>query len=108
VNDGRIVCGGWDKTIRVWDLESGELLCTLKGHTDIVNSVHVSEGRIVSGSSDKTIRIWHLESGEPLRTLEGHTHQVNSVHASEGRIHGQRGRDHPHMGSRDGRAPAHA
>ncbi len=42
----------------VWDLEPGELVRTLEGHTDDVFSVAVTpNGRhIVSGSYDKTVR----------------------------------------------------
>ncbi len=42
----------------MWDLESGALKATLKGHTDWVSSVAVTpDGRqIVSGSKDCTMR----------------------------------------------------
>ena len=49
--DGRIVSGSIDKTIKVWDLASGRLLCSLVGHTGRVTSVALTaDGRIVSGS----------------------------------------------------------
>jgi WD40 repeat protein len=51
--DGRfIVSGSEDRTVKVWELESGRLLRSLEGHTDDVNAVAVSpDGRfIVSGS----------------------------------------------------------
>ena len=71
----RAVSGSSDKTLRVWDLESGQCLKTLEGHTDDVRSVSITPDgkRAVSGSSDKTLRVWDLESGQCLRTLEGHT-----------------------------------
>ena len=60
-SDGHtIVSGGDDKTVKIWNLHSGELLNTLAEHTGPVTTVAISpDGRtIVSGSSDKTIRIW--------------------------------------------------
>jgi len=77
----RAVSGSNDKTLRVWDVETGECLRTLEGHTDWVNSVSVTPDarRAVSGSNDKTLRVWDVETGECLRTLEGHTDGVRSV-----------------------------
>ena len=61
-----------DKTLRLWDLESGQTLRTLEGHTDWVNAVAVTPDgrRAVSGSEDRTLRLWDLESGQTLHTLE--------------------------------------
>jgi len=61
-----IVTGSRDKTIRIWDAETGAVVgAALKGHTWSVQSVAYSpDGRyITSGSSDKTIRIWDAETG---------------------------------------------
>jgi WD40 repeat protein len=76
--DGRhIISGSFDKTIRIWDAETGAAVGKpLEGHTDWVNSVAYSpDGRhIISGSYDKTIRIWDAETGAAVgKPLEGHT-----------------------------------
>ena len=35
-HDGtKIVSGSWDKTIRVWNVDTGECILTLKGHTEL-------------------------------------------------------------------------
>eukprot|EP00741_Cyanophora_paradoxa_P018580 tig00021070_g17936.t2 len=77
----RAVSGSADKTLRVWDLESGAELRRFAGHEIGVTSVAISPDgkRAVSGSADKTLRVWDLESGEELRRLAGHEGQVNSV-----------------------------
>ena len=48
----RIVSGSEDKTVRVWDAESGVELACLRGHDDGVTSVSFDRAgrRIVSGS----------------------------------------------------------
>ncbi|MGB8298271.1 MAG: WD40 repeat domain-containing protein, partial [Polyangia bacterium] len=80
--DGRrAVTGSADKTLRVWDLDTGACLRTLKGHTWSVNSValHADGRRAVTGSDDDTVRVWDLDTGACLRTLQGHTGWVKSV-----------------------------
>jgi len=80
--DGKIlVSGSWDKTIKIWNLETGALIGTLTGHSDRVNSVAISsDGKmLVSGSSDETIKFWNLYNGDLLCTFSGHSMEVNSV-----------------------------
>jgi WD40 repeat protein/serine/threonine protein kinase len=80
--DGRCaISGSWDRTLRVWDLESGQSIRKLEGHTDWVNAVAVTPdgNRAISASADRTLRVWDLESGESVCTLEGHTDRVNAV-----------------------------
>ena len=78
--------GSDDKTIKIWNYESNECICTLSGHSYSVNSVAHIEGTkyIVSGSRDKTIKIWNYESNECISTLSGHSGLVSSVAHIEG------------------------
>jgi WD40 repeat protein len=68
-SDGRsILVGCEDKntTVRQWEVGTGKLLQTLKGHTRKVNCIACSpDGRCaVSASWDKSARVWDLETGE--------------------------------------------
>jgi tetratricopeptide (TPR) repeat protein len=81
-SDGQIaVSGGDDKTVKIWDLQSGQELRTLSGHTDVTWGIAISsDGQtLVSGSEDTTIKIWNLQNGQELRTLGGHTGTVIGV-----------------------------
>ncbi|UCF33767.1 MAG: protein kinase, partial [Phycisphaerales bacterium] len=78
---GRVVSGGQDCTVRIWDRASGTELAAMSGHTGKVYSVNYSPdgSRIVSGSNDGTIRIWDAEQFEEIIELHGHTSYVHSV-----------------------------
>ncbi|KAH8797325.1 WD40-repeat-containing domain protein [Flagelloscypha sp. PMI_526] len=77
----KIVSGSRDRTVCIWDAESGRKLRQLNGHADCVYSAAFSSDgkRIVSGSDDRTIRVWDVESGEELRQLNGHSKGVRST-----------------------------
>ena len=79
--DGKtVVSGSKDKTIKVWNLNTGQELRTLKMHQGYVNSVTISSDgqKIASGSYDKTIKVWNLKTGQ-VSTLTGHLGEVLSV-----------------------------
>lgn len=72
--------GSCDKTLKIWDVETGACLWTLEGHTRIVDCIAMlPNDRLVSGSSDKTIKVWNIETGQCLKTLEGHTAYVLAI-----------------------------
>ncbi len=77
--------GGWDKTIRLWRVPTGEPLWTLEGHTKWVWSLALSpDGQtLASGSADNTIRLWRLspdlDNAETVRILSGHSDWVLCV-----------------------------
>ncbi len=80
--DGKkIVSGGDDKTVKIWDAETGALKQTLSSHGLLIRSVAFSpDGEtIASGSMDRTIKLWDATSGKLLKTLYGHKGRVNSV-----------------------------
>ena len=84
----RIVSGSHDRTIRVWDMETGAAIGnTLEGHKGWVNAVAVTlDGkRIVSGSDDHTIRVWDLETGAAIgKPIKGHKSGVAAVAVTPG------------------------
>ncbi|MGB3267583.1 MAG: NACHT domain-containing protein [Microcoleus sp.] len=83
-----LASASFDKTVKLWDIRTGECLKTLQGHGR-VNSVSISpDGKtLASGSHDKTVTLWDIHTGECLKTFQGHTDTVRSVEiSSDGRI----------------------
>jgi len=81
-SDGKqIVSGSRDKTVRLWDLATGEQVGELKGHRDKVNSVAFSpDGKqIVSGTVGGQVLVWDSATGEQVGELKGHSCRVYSV-----------------------------
>ena len=76
-----VLSGSEDKTVRLWDLRTGNCVRTMEGHTGIVRSVDMDgHCRIaVSGSEDKAIRLWDLGSGRCSATFEGHSSLIRDV-----------------------------
>ena len=81
-SDGQFLASGYeDKTIRLWNLATGEVLSTLTGHSQGIKSVAFSpDGTILAtGSDDQTIKLWNVSNGQEIYTLCGHSHAVKSV-----------------------------
>jgi len=70
--DGKCALSGSnDKTVRLWDVESGRCLRVLGGHSDTVQALSWSadQQRAISGSFDQTLRMWDVATGRCLRVL---------------------------------------
>lgn len=70
-----------DKTIKIYDLRSNQLLQHYNAHKGSVNEVsfHPTGLYMASCSDDSKIKIWDLRKGKALFTLYSHTGAVNSV-----------------------------
>jgi len=72
LNTPLIVSAGWDKVVKVWNLNNCKLRTNLIGHTGYVNTVTVSpDGSLcASGGKDGTAMLWDLLEGRHLSSLD--------------------------------------
>jgi len=72
VNEPLIVSAGWDKVVKVWNLNHCSLRTNLLGHKGYVNTVTVSpDGSLcASGGKDGTAMLWDLNEGRHLSSLD--------------------------------------
>lgn len=77
----RIVSGGNDNTIQVWNATTGKRLLTYTGHLGSIWAVAWSPDgrRMASGGNDGTVQVWETSSGHRLLTYTGHTAPVRGV-----------------------------
>lgn len=68
-----------DKTIKIWDMDSGILLNTIRGQVKTCNPITSNNTNIVSCTKDKTIQIWDVKTGSLLHILNGHSDIISSV-----------------------------
>lgn len=76
-----LVTASDDRTLKICETSSGELIRTLVGHRDRVMSCDFSPSSslIVSGSFDESVQIWDVRTGRSLATLPAHSDPVVAV-----------------------------
>jgi len=84
-SDGKHLAISSYKLIKIWDVETAQVLKILRGHRGNVTSVKYSKDSnyLLSGSEDKTIKIWDMKTYKEKLTLRGHKNFVTSVDFSQ-------------------------
>jgi cytochrome c len=87
--DGRLAASaGWDRTVRIWDLEQRSLVRELRTN-DNVNAVQFTPDstRLLAGTSDGSLLAWRVSDGTQMMDLHAHDFAVTALElTSDGRI----------------------
>lgn len=80
-NNQWFATGAGDRTIKIWDLASGNLRLTLTGHISTVRGLAVSPRHpyMFSCGEDKMVKCWDLESNRVIRHYHGHLSGVYAL-----------------------------
>jgi len=71
-----LVSGSNDKTVKLWDVQTGGVVKTFFGHTNLVTSVSISADytMIASGSFDNTVHLWDIHTGDCHHVIKQQAH----------------------------------
>ena len=74
--DGLILATAGESAIKLWELQSGKLLRTLKGHRGhIVHMAFAQDGTSLTAADNSgAIRLWDIQEGKPKGTLGDRTY----------------------------------
>ncbi|ETO33318.1 G-protein beta WD-40 repeats containing protein [Reticulomyxa filosa] len=90
-NDCQLICSGsYDKTVRVWDVETSKQIQSFNKHSAWVYCAKFSpyhyynhnQNVICSSSANKTIRFWDFKHNRQLQEFNGHNKWVGGLEFS--------------------------
>ncbi|CAL9768468.1 unnamed protein product [Musa acuminata subsp. burmannicoides] len=84
-NSDKLISGGQDRTVKIWDTKSGTLSSTLHGCLGSLLDLAITHDNrfIIAASSSNNLYVWETSSGRVRHTLTGHTDKVCAVDASK-------------------------
>ena len=82
----KLITASFDKTLRLWDLNSLTTLRTMPGHTGLVLCAAISKDgqRIVSGSHDNSLRLWDVPQSAPAAHWQAHAGATSVAVSADG------------------------
>ena len=77
-----MACSNGECTITIWKITTGQLIKSLKAHSERITCLAALENeRLASGSVDKSVIIWNVDSGKQLNKFQKHKGWITSLAA---------------------------
>ena len=84
--DGRrVACCSRDGAVRVWDVQTGQTLVTLREHDQGADQAYyrvlfTADGlRLITTGTDHNLRIWDVATGTVIHVLRGHSDEIYTI-----------------------------
>ncbi len=80
--DGELLASGsFDKAIKIWNVNDGQLIRTINGHLKAVLSVVLSKDgqHLANGGDDSTAKLWNAHDWSLILTFAGDSEHIYSV-----------------------------
>jgi WD40 repeat protein len=80
--DGKsLASGGWDRVIKIWDVESAKETGSLSGHPDGLSALAYSPNGEWLASADWSgfVKVWDVKAKQELGSVKGHDRGVGSI-----------------------------
>lgn len=84
-NSSKLITGGQDRSVKVWDTNTGSLSSNLQGCLGSVLDLSITHDNqsVIAASSSNNLYVWDINSGRVRHTLTGHTDKVCAVDVSK-------------------------
>ncbi|XP_038686425.1 autophagy-related protein 16 [Tripterygium wilfordii] len=84
-NSSKLISGGQDRSIKLWDTNTGSLSRTLYGCLGSVLDLTITHDNssVIAASSSNNLYVWDVNSGRVRHTLTGHMDKVCAVDVSK-------------------------
>jgi WD40 repeat protein len=92
-NSQVLATSSWDRTVRLWSLQTGSIIHCLEGSKGQNWAGQWSpDGKLIAvGSGDQTVKVWDAQTGELLRSLEGFTGWIRALSFANTSMDGDQG-----------------
>jgi F-box and WD-40 domain protein 1/11 len=64
-----LISGSHDKTLKVWNMSTGQCQFTMRGHNGWISSIDSTSSLIISSAWDSTVKFWNIETKNQVQNL---------------------------------------